>query len=301
MSVRAFTVAFGVAAALSACGGREQLLGADDPSLPDAAGSMARGGASGSGPLLSAGAGSDAAGAAGFEAGTGGDLANGGAAEENRGGSSNHAGSSNYGGSNHGGSNHGGVGGVGGVGVAGSCANGPGAFATEVLSHAFGGGQNVNQASGFPGVLLGPPVANDPSAVVSLGNGGWVVLGFAANAIVDGPGVDFTVFENPLPSFKELATVAVSDDGELWTEFPCGAAQDASDFGFCAGVNVVLSSPKNGIDPLDPAVSGGDHYDLADIGVTHARFVRITDRADLTGNAGVFDLDAVAIVHGECP
>ena len=152
----------------------------------------------------------------------------------------------------------------------------------------------------FPALLLGPPVANNPSAVVSLGNGGWVVLGFAGNAIVDGPGADFTVFENPLPSFKELATVAVSDDAEHWVEFPCSAAQDATDFGFCAGVGVVYSSPSNGIDPLDPKVSGGDHYDLADIGVSHARFVRITDRADLTGSAGVFDLDALAILHGEC-
>jgi hypothetical protein len=169
------------------------------------------------------------------------------------------------------------------------------------VSHAFGGGQNFNQVAGFPKAILGPPAAGNPSSVVSLGNGGWVVLGFSGNAIVDGPGVDFTVFENPLPSFQELATIAVSDDGQHWSEFPCTAAQDASDFGFCAGVGVVYSSPSNGIDPLDPTVSGGDHYDLADIGVTHARYVRITDRVDLDGTAGVFDLDAVAIVHAQCP
>jgi hypothetical protein len=213
------------------------------------------------------------------EAGVGGEVGNGGAPSESEGGSGNRDGES----------------------VGGACASSQGRFATEVLSHSFGGGQNFNQQARFPEAILGPPVAGDPNSVVSLGNGGWVVVRFAGNAIVDGPGADFTVFENPLPNFKELATVAVSDDAQHWTEFPCSALEGATDFGFCAGVGVVYSSPKSGIDPLDPAVSGGDHYDLADIGVSHARFVRIIDRIDLAGTAGVFDLDAVAIVHAECP
>jgi len=184
----------------------------------------------------------------------------------------------------------------------GLCANGPGArFATSVVSHHFGTGQNFNQATAFPGAIFGPPEAGNTASVVSLGNGGWVVLAFANNAIVDGPGPDFTVFENPLPVFKELATVAVSEDGTTWHEFPCTAPRTASDFGYCAGVEVVRSSSLNSIDPLDPTVSGGDTYDLADIGVTRARFVRIVDRADIEGADGVFDLDAVAIVNAECP
>lgn len=231
-------------------------------------------------------AGGEAAGSVGIGAGIAGAVTNGGAPPDaSQGGSPSQCGTGN----------------VAGSGVGGSCATSHGSFATGVLSHSFGGGQNVNQASGFPQVLFGPPTANDPSSVVSLGNGGWVVLEFSGNAIIDGPGVDFSVFENPLPTFEELATVAVSDDAEHWTEFPCAAAQDSKDFGFCAGVGVVYSSPNNGVDPLDPAVSGGDHYDLAEIGVSHARFVRITDRVDLEGAAGVFDLDAVAIVHAECP
>ena len=189
----------------------------------------------------------------------------------------------------------------GGVSTGGTCGHHGARFATGVVDHAFGGGQNHNQGAAFPAAVLGPPVANDPGAVVSLGNGGWVVLEFSDDAIVDGPGVDFTVFENPLGTFKELATVAVSDDARHWIEFPCTAAQDAADLGFCAGVSVVFSSPNNGLDPLDPAVSGGDHYDLSDIHLSHARYVRITDRVDLTGLAGVFDLDAVGIVNAECP
>jgi len=284
--VHAFAVTFGVAATLSACAGRAQVLGTDEPSggcasdcEPPDAGSSSRGGSGSSGSASSSDAGSNALDASGVEAGTGGEVETSGAPSEDEGGTGN----------------------LGGASAAGACASSQGQFATEVRSHSFGGGQNFNQATRFPQAILGPPVANDPSSVVSLGNGGWVVLQFAGNAIVDGPGADFTVFENPQPNFKELATVAVSDDAQHWVEFPCTAAQDAIDVGFCAGVGVVYSSPKSGISAGDPAVSGGDHYDLADISVTHARFVRITDRVDLTGVAGVFDLDAVAIVHAECP
>jgi hypothetical protein len=174
-------------------------------------------------------------------------------------------------------------------------------FATRVIDHAFGGGQGFNQDR-FPEPILGAPEANQPSSVVSLGNGGFVVLAFNDNAVVDGPGPDFTVFENPLPGFHELATVAISDDAEQWFEFPCTATNSGPDYGDCAGVAPVYSSSSNGVDPLDPAVSGGDHYDLAELGVTRARFVRITDRADLVGGtADVFDLDAVAIINAACP
>jgi hypothetical protein len=94
----------------------------------------------------------------------------------------------------------------------------------------------------------------------------------------------------------------VSEDGVSWFEFPCTAAQAGPDYGACAGVALVRSSTANGIDPLDPAASGGDQYDLAELGLKRARFVRISDRADLVGGvADVFDLDAVAIVNAQCP
>lgn len=193
-------------------------------------------------------------------------------------------------------------GGDGGPYDAGTCEGRPGArFVAGVVDHRFGSGQDHNQVGGFPEALYGPPRAGDQSSVVSLGNGGYVVVEFAGNAIVDGPGVDFTVFENPFGSFRELATVAVSEDGVTWHEFPCTAGRGATDFGHCAGVTQVRSRPGNGVDPLDPNVSGGDTYDLRDVGVARARYVRITDRPDLDGADGVFDLDAVAIVNAECP
>ena len=52
----------------------------------------------------------------------------------------------------------------------------------------------------MPDIVLGPPVGGGALAgsldVVSLGFSGEIVLCFEPNAIVDGPGADFIVFEN---------------------------------------------------------------------------------------------------------
>lgn len=56
--------------------------------------------------------------------------------------------------------------------------------------------------------------------VVSLGDGGYATLGFT-NAIADGPGFDFAVFENGFSNgFLELAFVEVSSDGQHFVRFP---------------------------------------------------------------------------------
>ncbi len=138
-------------------------------------------------------------------------------------------------------------------------------FATGVVDHAFGRRPEFQPSSGLSRRTTRTARCRRSELGRLPRNGGWLVLEFAGNAIVDGPGVDFTVFENPLANFRELGTVAVSDDRRTWVEFPCTAGQDESNFGDCAGVGVVLSSPTNGIDPLDPKVSGGDHYDLSEI------------------------------------
>lgn len=177
----------------------------------------------------------------------------------------------------------------------------PGVFASEVEDFHFGTGQNHGQDTLFPQAVFGPPDNGNVQEVVSLGNGGYVTLGFGGFYIVDGPGPDFVVFENPVANFFELATVAVSNDLVNWTEFPCTAPEGASDFGSCAGAHYVYATRSNGIDPLDPAQAGGDWYDLADIGVASARYVRITDRVDLDGVDGVFDLDAVGVRNVGCP
>jgi hypothetical protein len=156
--------------------------------------------------------------------------------------------------------------------------------------------------------VLGPPkgtgsAQGSTTDVASLGNGGSITLAFDENAIVDGQGADFIVFENafnvsgnPNNPYAELGTVAVSNDGTTWTSFPCTAT--AYPYDGCAGWHpVYANADTNTIDPTDPTVAGGDAFDLAAIGASTARFVRITDRADL---ATIFDLDAVAIVHGQC-
>lgn len=192
-----------------------------------------------------------------------------------------------------------------------SCEGEAAQFASYVVDHAFGPGQSNGQDD-FPDLVLGPPEGGGCcqgaiDSVVSLGNGGWVTLGFEGNAIVDGPGPDFIVFENAFyvggnrtNVFAELATVAVSDDGQHWVEFPCTA--NHAPYGHCAGWHPTLANAANNdLDPTDPAVAGGDAFDLRDVCLSQARFVRITDRPDLNASLdGVFDLDAVAIVNGAC-
>jgi hypothetical protein len=191
------------------------------------------------------------------------------------------------------------------------CPAGTSPFAVRVVSHSFGPGQDFGQvcatpeARCFPESVLGAPRGGGLSAggldVVSLGEGGEVVLAFDA-AIVDGPGPDFLVFENafavdgdPAAPFAELGVVAVSEDGKTWHDFPCTAAEYP--YGDCAGWRPVLATETGGEDPTDPEEAGGDAFDLATLGLDSAVLLRVTD---LPGDDAVFDLDAVAIVHGRC-
>ncbi len=186
---------------------------------------------------------------------------------------------------------------------------GPG-FATAVVSATYGANAGFGQTS-MPSVVLGPPKGAGTLAgstdVVSLGAGGEIVVSFSGSGIEDGPGADFIVFENAffaggdsaLP-FAEPGEVSVSDDGIAWRTFPCDA--DVSPFEGCAGTHPVLSSLENGVPALDPALSGGDAFDLAQVGLARVRFVRIRDAGNAAAppSAG-FDLDAVGVIHASCP
>lgn len=191
-------------------------------------------------------------------------------------------------------------------------------FASRVVEVKLGDCAGFGLAA-MPDVVLGPPEGGGDTQgsldVLSLGVGGSISLSFEADPIVDGPGTDFLVFENaffaggnPLKPFAELATVSVSDDGVTWSTFPCTAlATDPAPYGACAGWHPVRSASSNGVSPFDPEKAGGDPFDLADLGVKRARFVRIVDRglgecpkspAEKVSTVG-FDLDAVASVHHE--
>lgn len=168
-------------------------------------------------------------------------------------------------------------------------------------------------ADKLPDVVLGPPSGKGTTAgsldVLSLGAGGEIVLGFGERVIGDGPGADFVVFENPFwPAgdagkvFAELGEVSVSEDAETWHAFPCDAAGDGrGNFPGCAGVTPTLEYDASTLTPLDPSRTGGDAFDLADLGLTRVRYVKIRDLETLTpaGNTSGFDLDAVGVIDHE--
>ncbi|QSQ12842.1 cell surface protein [Myxococcus landrumensis] len=182
-------------------------------------------------------------------------------------------------------------------------------YADEVVEFLPGPGAGFGQDR-FPSIVLGPPVGAGLDSgsldVLSLGKSGSITLRFTDLAVVDGPGVDLLVFENPFlisggpAAFTERARVSVSDDGVQWFTFACAPTDAANNYPGCAGVRPVTANPAAGISATDPAVAGGDGFDLATVGLSRARYVRIQDTGT-SGSAGTsagFDLDGVAVVNG---
>lgn len=187
-------------------------------------------------------------------------------------------------------------------------------YAAEVVDVTYGAYAGFGQ-SRFPQIVFGPPkgVGTDAGGtdVLSLGRGGTITVGFGDACVVDGPGIDLVVYENPFweagdpeDLYIETAIVEVSADGIVFVPFPA-SYDDALELGDperydgYAGVEPVMPGD-------DQATNGGDRFDLADIGVDTIRYVRITDTdgdpvdpGDLIGappQAG-FDLDAVGAIH----
>ncbi len=203
-------------------------------------------------------------------------------------------------------------------------------FADRVVGYAIGtgGGAGVER---LPAVVLGPPhgggAFQGSGDTLSLGLGGSIVLEFTDNVLFDGPGPDLTVFENAFlvhgtttgAPFAEPGTVSVSADGVHFVAFPCRL--DAPPYyPGCAGVYPVFANADDPGAPsplvpsttpiadlvgvptatfTPPAGSGGDSFDLADVGLHAARFVRIDASQLQPGFGGLagFDLDAIAAVH----
>ena len=199
-------------------------------------------------------------------------------------------------------------------------------FVDRVVSTTVGTGGGGGSIENVLGPPRGGGAFQGSRDTFSLGLGGSIVLEFT-EAIVDGPGADFTVFENAFltrgavtePPFAEPATVSVSADGEHFVAFPC-ALDAAPYYPGCAGVYPVFANADDpaapsplepsttpiadlvGI-PIDsftpPAGSGGDSFDLATVGLPMVHFIRIDAsnlRPGLDGLAG-FDLDAVTALH----
>jgi hypothetical protein len=188
-----------------------------------------------------------------------------------------------------------------------------GADAVAQFTPGSGSGANYG-IEYYPANVLGLPdtsaradvATTDPKQVLGLGLGGVIVLRFD-RPIADVPGMDFTVFENAFHytiggsqrTYAEPGVVGVSRDGESFIEYPF----DSLTLAGCAGV-----TPTNGDrDPGDPAVSGGDSFDLASLGIDSVRYIRIRDVTsmvksnrsnpfwDMTLNG--FDLDAVVALR----
>jgi hypothetical protein len=194
-------------------------------------------------------------------------------------------------------------------------------------------------AAFVPGIVLGPPgdsAAQQGSlTVATLGFGGSLVLAFDDVVLEDGPGPDFIVFENaffrlPPPTsaaddyrlFVEPVKVEVSEDGQAWHAFPYDEAALAQATGVpdvdraqylaltgLAGLtptftgNWTVSNDPATFDPLGTAGvsgAGGDAFDLADVGLTEARYIRLTDldtQNGFPGNGEGADIDAVVALH----
>jgi hypothetical protein len=184
------------------------------------------------------------------------------------------------------------------------------------INHVFdfkpGEGQNLGQSEQFyPANILGIPsrIAQEEvaeaseSEILSLGFGGEIIVGNTDNLIIDGEGADFTIFENvflnPITQklFKEPAVVSVSKDNINYVEFP----YDLTTLEGCAGTHIT----NGAADYCDANLSGGDSFDLSQIGIDSVRYIKIKDLTikikdnpshpyydfSLSG----FDLDAVVI------
>jgi hypothetical protein len=189
-----------------------------------------------------------------------------------------------------------------------------------------------------PGIVLGPPGNATPTTgsltVLSLGHGGSITLEFDDNEIVDGPGPDFIVFENPFfctappltatdpwSAFAEPGIVEASADGVNFVRFPFDTTALSQVVSSCSDGTLLLalhgmagltpSFTGNWTIPDDPFVfdtsapggvsgHGGDAFDLHDVGLATARFIRILDPnlpIGVPGSSEGFDLDAIVALH----
>ena len=158
----------------------------------------------------------------------------------------------------------------------------------------------------FPYILYGPPV--DVYDVLSLGTSGSITIELNGYIVANGEGDDFTVFENPFTGWQECGEVSVSEDGNTYHSFTCDQYNADGNFSGCAGaVEVVYGLDDD--DYRDPTLSGGDSFDIDDLGLSYVKYIKIVDiglcYADaskslyLTSSApNGFDLDALAIING---
>jgi hypothetical protein len=176
-------------------------------------------------------------------------------------------------------------------------------FATTVVDYSPGplGAGEISITDNILGGPVGGGLSSGSTDILSLGEGGSVTVGFDVT-ITNGPGVDFSVFENAIvfgDVFAEVFLVEVSTDGTNFARFPTSyvGPQAPADFvlmpigtydGFGGHQPVLTNVFSNSIDPFNPAHSGGESFDLAalvndplvlggQVDLEAIHFVRLTD------------------------
>lgn len=211
-------------------------------------------------------------------------------------------------------------------------------FATRIENVVQGTGPGIIQPNNVLGGPQGGGVQFGSLHVHSLGTSGSITLGFDVR-LRNGPGADFTVFENGFGFsggiFAEVVAVDVSTNGVDWATFPTsyagpqgplpafGTSPMGTYSGLAGGMPVAANVASNTIDPLDPVVSGGDSFDLDElrthplvlsgsIDLDDIRYVRLQDVAEGTladrqgrwiwdhgGATGSADIDAIAVLQSD--
>jgi len=211
-----------------------------------------------------------------------------------------------------------------------SCGTGSQYFASSIVNYTPGPGVTAGSGFGIPSRLLCVP--GGTTDVLTLGVQGTVTVGFDF-PVTDGPGTDFITWENGFGTaggvFAELAFVEVSTNGVDFARFqsrcygptapasliPSGCVKNI------AGIGTLVTQPTP-IGYSDPAVAGGDAFDLEDlaqhplvvsgaVNLSSINFVRLVDiqgSGSTTDSFGVpiydtvsgsasADFDAIAVVN----
>ncbi len=182
----------------------------------------------------------------------------------------------------------------------------------NVLGPPAGMGASAPQASASELVSLHARANNDGGK--SAPYGGSIVLEFDDNLIVNGPGFDFTVFENvffaggnPLNRWMEPAVVSVSQDGghfydisfDYVPHYTAAGVEIMTNpysypLGF-AGIEPIYSFGTSP-DPTNPAVSGGDHFDLSWVSGKQLLWVKYV-KIQSTGDKWLVDMNGDLVRH----
>ncbi|MEM6674840.1 MAG: hypothetical protein AAF726_18475 [Planctomycetota bacterium] len=199
--------------------------------------------------------------------------------------------------------------------VSGLTASAQDRFATSILDYQQGSGGGIFDPSNLLGGPQGFGLGGGALDVLTLGVSGQVTCGFDVT-IVDGPGADFTVYENPFvvgggPAiFAEYAFVEVSTDGVNFARFPSTLPLEPSVWGANRGLSGntpgIANVLTNTIDPFDPVESGGDSFDLSELALDplvvggqvdlqNIQQVRLVDVG--VNSAGGSDFDAIAVIQ----